>query len=214
MQDARDLLKTTFGFDDFRPGQAEIIESILNGEEALAIMPTGGGKSLCFQLPALMRDGVTLVISPLIALMRDQVQALRALGVEAGALTSANDEEENERIFSAIDDGRLKLLYLAPERLSSASALLRRIKVSFLAVDEALQKLEVDDPATAEIVKLRYFVGLTVPQAAEMLGISTTTASWSTCVAFTGSTETAQAIAYSETGRVRGKIIIDVDGNP
>lgn len=137
MQDARDLLKTTFGFDDFRPGQAEIIESILNGEEALAIMPTGGGKSLCFQLPALMREGITLVISPLIALMRDQVQALRALGVEAGALTSANDDEENERIFSAIDDGRLKLLYLAPERLSSASALLRRIKVSFLAVDEA-----------------------------------------------------------------------------
>jgi ATP-dependent DNA helicase RecQ len=137
MQDARTLLKSTFGFDDFRPGQSEIIEAILNGEEALAIMPTGGGKSLCYQLPALMRDGVTLVISPLIALMRDQVEALRALGVEAGALTSANDEEENERIFSAIDDGRLKLLYLAPERLSSAGALLRRIKISLLAVDEA-----------------------------------------------------------------------------
>ncbi len=137
MQDALSLLKSTFGFSDFRPGQAEIIEAILKGEEALAIMPTGGGKSLCYQLPALMRDGVTLVISPLIALMRDQVEALRALGVEAGALTSANDEEENERIFSALDDGRLKLLYLAPERLSSASALLRRINVSLLAVDEA-----------------------------------------------------------------------------
>lgn len=137
MQDARALLKSTFGFEDFRPGQAEIIEAVLNGEETLAIMPTGGGKSLCYQLPALLREGVTLVISPLIALMRDQVEAMRALGVEAGALTSANDEEENERVFSAIDDGRLKLLYLAPERLSSAGSLLRRIKVSFLAVDEA-----------------------------------------------------------------------------
>ena len=137
MQDARDLLKSTFGFDDFRPGQAEIIKAVLDGKEALAIMPTGGGKSLCYQLPALMRDGVTLVISPLIALMRDQVEALRALGVEAGALTSANNEEENERVFSAIDDNRLKLLYLAPERLSSAAGFLRRINVSFLAVDEA-----------------------------------------------------------------------------
>ncbi|MGB0507672.1 MAG: DNA helicase RecQ [Pikeienuella sp.] len=132
-----DLLKSVFGFDKFRPGQAEIIEAIMEGKEALAIMPTGGGKSLCFQIPALCREGLTLVISPLIALMRDQVNSLRAAGVEAGALTSANDPEENERVFSAIDDKRLKLLYIAPERLNSALPLLRRIGVTFIAVDEA-----------------------------------------------------------------------------
>lgn len=137
MQIAREQLSSVFGFDDFRPGQAEIIEAVLAGEDALAIMPTGGGKSLCYQLPALCRDGVTLVISPLIALMRDQVQALRQVGVEAGALTSANDEHENEMVFDAIDRGTLKLLYLAPERLGSASQLLRRLKIAFIAVDEA-----------------------------------------------------------------------------
>ncbi|QIE55363.1 DNA helicase RecQ [Pikeienuella piscinae] len=137
MQPALDLLKSVFGFDAFRPGQAEIIEAILNEEDVLAIMPTGGGKSLCYQLPALRREGMTLVVSPLIALMRDQVEALRRLGVEAGALTSANDPEETERVFDAIDRGVLKLLYLAPERLGSAAPLIRRTGVSLLAVDEA-----------------------------------------------------------------------------
>ncbi|MFV0475452.1 MAG: RecQ family ATP-dependent DNA helicase, partial [Pikeienuella sp.] len=137
MQIALDLLRSVFGFNEFRPGQAEIIEAILGGEDALAIMPTGGGKSLCYQLPALRREGMTLVVSPLIALLRDQVEALRRLGVEAGALTSANDPEENERVFDAIDRGALKLLYLAPERLGSAAPLLRRAGVALLAVDEA-----------------------------------------------------------------------------
>jgi ATP-dependent DNA helicase RecQ len=136
---AAQLLHSVFGFPDFRPGQAEIVASVLEGRNTLAIMPTGGGKSLCFQLPALCRDGVTVVISPLIALMRDQVRALKAAGVEAGALTSGNTDEETEAVFQAIDDGRLKLLYLAPERLASGAALglLRRARVSLIAVDEA-----------------------------------------------------------------------------
>ena len=115
------------------------MQSVLEGRNTLAIMPTGGGKSLCFQLPTLCRDGVTVVISPLIALMRDQVRALRAAGVEAGALTSGNTEQETEEVFQAIDEGRLKLLYMAPERLASggALALLRRAKCSLIAVDEA-----------------------------------------------------------------------------
>ena len=139
MNRAAELLHSVFGFPDFRPGQAEIVQSVLEGRNTLAIMPTGGGKSLCFQLPALCRDGVTVVISPLIALMRDQVRALRAAGVEAGALTSGNTEEETEEVFQAIDAGRLKLLYMAPERLASggALALLRRAKCSLIAVDEA-----------------------------------------------------------------------------
>ena len=139
MDGASRLLHSVFGFPDFRPGQAEIVQSVLEGRNTLAIMPTGGGKSLCFQLPALCRDGVTVVISPLIALMRDQVRALRAAGVEAGALTSGNTEEETKEVFRAVDEGRLKLLYMAPERLASggALALLRRAKCSLIAVDEA-----------------------------------------------------------------------------
>ncbi|MES2914933.1 MAG: DNA helicase RecQ [Pseudomonadota bacterium] len=133
------LLHSVFGFPEFRPGQAEIVEAVLQGRNTLAIMPTGGGKSLCFQLPALCREGVTVVISPLIALMRDQVRALKAVGVEAGALTSGNTDEETEEVFRAIDEGRLKLLYMAPERLASgaALALLRRANCSLIAVDEA-----------------------------------------------------------------------------
>lgn len=133
------LLASIFGFSGFRPGQAEIVDAVMAGRNTLAIMPTGGGKSLCFQLPALCRDGVTVVISPLIALMRDQVRALKAAGVEAGALTSGNTEDETEEVFAALDAGRLKLLYIAPERLAAGATLplLRRINTNLIAVDEA-----------------------------------------------------------------------------
>jgi len=136
---APDLLSSVFGFDSFRPGQAEIVDAVTGGRNTLAIMPTGGGKSLCFQLPALMRDGVTVVISPLIALMRDQVRALREAGVKAGALTSGNTDEETEYVYNAVNKGHLKILYMAPERLASSGTLafLQRIGVSLIAVDEA-----------------------------------------------------------------------------
>ncbi len=139
MPDPHALLSSVFGFPGFRPGQEEIVDAVLAGQNTLAIMPTGGGKSLCFQLPALCREGVTVVISPLIALMRDQVRALRATGVEAGALTSGNTDEETEAVFAALDEGRLKLLYMAPERLAGAAtlAMLRRINCTMIAVDEA-----------------------------------------------------------------------------
>ncbi|MBO9407131.1 DNA helicase RecQ [Shimia sp. R9_1] len=139
MRAASTVLSDVFGFDAFRPGQEEIVSAVTQGEDVLAIMPTGGGKSLCFQLPALLREGVTVVISPLIALMRDQVRALRETGVEAGALTSGNTDEETAQVWDAIEAGRLKLLYIAPERLTSGSALgmLRQIGVSLIAVDEA-----------------------------------------------------------------------------
>lgn len=133
------ILSDTFGFDAFRPGQGAIVDAMLAGRDVLAIMPTGGGKSLCYQLPALARDGLTVVISPLIALMRDQVRALREAGVDAGALTSGNTEEETEAVFAALDAGTLKLLYMAPERLANpgTSLLLKRAGVTCLAVDEA-----------------------------------------------------------------------------
>ncbi|MEO0357194.1 MAG: DNA helicase RecQ [Pseudomonadota bacterium] len=135
----RTLLRDTFGFDAFRPGQEDIINAVTAGQNVLAIMPTGGGKSLCFQLPAMMRDGVTVVISPLIALMRDQVQALQQAGVSAGCLTSGNTPEETDAVWDALELGELKLLYIAPERLAAGSAMgmLRRINVTMIAVDEA-----------------------------------------------------------------------------
>lgn len=139
MATTTELLSSVFGFSSFRPGQEEIVDAVSAGESVLAIMPTGGGKSLCFQLPALCRQGVTVVISPLIALMRDQVRGLREAGVEAGALTSGNTEEETDAVFRALDEGRLRLLYMAPERLASGGTLtlLRRIGVGLIAVDEA-----------------------------------------------------------------------------
>lgn len=139
MPQAEELLGSVFGFAQFRPGQAEIVQSVLAGQNTLAIMPTGGGKSLCYQLPALCRSGVTVVISPLIALMRDQVRALREAGVAAGALTSGNTEQETNAVFDALHEGTLKLLYMAPERLASTGTqhLLARAGVSMIAVDEA-----------------------------------------------------------------------------
>src|SRR6056297_3654886 len=139
MPDAATLLRDIFGFDAFRPGQEEIVDAVADGHNVLAIMPTGGGKSLCFQLPALMREGLTVVISPLIALMRDQVRAMRAAGVEAGALTSGNTEEESDAVRQALEAGRLRLLYMAPERLASGAvaAMLRRAGAGLIAVDEA-----------------------------------------------------------------------------
>ncbi len=136
---AKTLLKDVFGFSEFRPGQRQIIDAVASGENVLAIMPTGGGKSLCFQLPALLNDGLTVVISPLIALMRDQVRGLKAAGVAAGAITSGNTQSEIDTVFSQITSGDLKLLYVAPERLASSKIqnILRKSNIRCLAVDEA-----------------------------------------------------------------------------
>jgi ATP-dependent DNA helicase RecQ len=132
-------LRTTFGFEAFRPGQAEILEAILDGSDVLAVMPTGSGKSLCYQLPALVRDGLTIVVSPLIALMRNQVAQLCGYGVAAGALNSANDPAENRSIQDRIARGDLRLVYVAPERLVRPDTLelFKRSRIALLAVDEA-----------------------------------------------------------------------------
>jgi len=136
---ALDLLSSVFGYEKFRPMQADIVDAVAAGEDVLAILPTGGGKSLCFQLPALLRPGLTVVISPLIALMRDQVRGLREAGVAAGALTSGNSDEETASVLDALHKGELKLLYMAPERLASGGTgrMLADAGVTLLAVDEA-----------------------------------------------------------------------------
>jgi ATP-dependent DNA helicase RecQ len=136
---AHALLRSVFGFSSFRDGQSEIIAAILEGRDVLAIMPTGSGKSLCYQLPALLGDGLTIVVSPLIALMRNQVAQLRSYGVAAAAINSANDSYENRDITEQISRGELRLAYIAPERLAKPEivATLRTANVAMLAVDEA-----------------------------------------------------------------------------
>ena len=131
-------LKTYFGYDSFRPLQEEIIRHILDGNDALVLMPTGGGKSICYQLPALLREGTAIVVSPLISLMKDQVEALCANGISAGALNSSNDETKNAALRRACMEGRLKLLYISPEKLlTEANYLLRDMHISLFAIDEA-----------------------------------------------------------------------------
>jgi ATP-dependent DNA helicase RecQ len=134
-----DVLQRTFGYDSFRGPQEEIIDHVIGGGDALVLMPTGGGKSLCYQIPALVRAGTGVVISPLIALMQDQVDALTALGVRAGFLNSTQDPAQRRATEQALLAGELDLLYLAPERLKTESAvrLLDRAKISLFAIDEA-----------------------------------------------------------------------------
>jgi ATP-dependent DNA helicase RecQ len=137
--DLKATLQQHFGHSQFRPGQEQVAEALLAGRSALAIFPTGGGKSLCYQLPALHLPGLTLVISPLIALMKDQVEALRAKGIAAARLDSTLSTEEVAGVFESMRNGDLKLLYIAPERLLSENfmARLERTKISLLAIDEA-----------------------------------------------------------------------------
>ena len=131
-------LKTYFGYDTFRPLQRDIIEHILDRKDAIVLMPTGGGKSICYQLPALLMEGTAVVVSPLISLMKDQVESLRANGIAARALNSNNNDTENVMLRRECYQGKVKLLYISPERLlMELDFLLREIKVSLFAIDEA-----------------------------------------------------------------------------
>lgn len=131
-------LKTYFGYDSFRPMQEAVIQNLLNGKDTLVLMPTGGGKSICYQLPALLCKGTAIVVSPLISLMKDQVESLCANGIPAGALHSSHTETENSALRRACTDGKLKLLYISPEKLlSESNYLLRDMQISFFAIDEA-----------------------------------------------------------------------------
>ncbi len=135
----KDALKRYFGYEAFRPLQEEIIGRVLNGKDCLVLMPTGGGKSLCFQLPAIISDGVALAVSPLISLMKDQVDALRTNGIEADFINSTVPPAEINRIMQSAKNGKLKVLYIAPERLSvpGFENFLRTLRISLIAIDEA-----------------------------------------------------------------------------
>ncbi|WP_457668625.1 DNA helicase RecQ [Thiolapillus sp.] len=139
LMDAQEVLGRVFGYDSFRLSQQEIVEALIAGEDALVLMPTGGGKSLCYQIPSLIRPGVGIVVSPLIALMQDQVIALQQQGIAAAALNSSLTPEEALQIKQQLLDGELQLLYVAPERLMTESfqALLQRIEIALFAIDEA-----------------------------------------------------------------------------
>lgn len=136
---ARAILKSVFGYDDFRPGQWEVIAAALSGRDVFAVMPTGSGKSMCYQLPALVAGGLTLVVSPLIALMRDQVGQLVRAGVSAASLNSMNSEAEASAAWDKLNAGELRLLFVSPERLAGEGLVgrLRRLGVTRLAIDEA-----------------------------------------------------------------------------
>jgi ATP-dependent DNA helicase RecQ len=136
---AADVLRSRFGHTDFRAGQSRAVRAALSGRSALVVLPTGGGKSVCYQVPALVLDGLTVVVSPLIALMQDQVQAARARGIWAAALTSAQSRTERNEVLRDAVSGGLRLLYLAPERLATGGLIgaLRTSGVALLAVDEA-----------------------------------------------------------------------------
>src|SRR6056297_2385992 len=139
MQRAHEVLREVFGFSGFRGCQEAIVRAVTGGKNALVLMPTGGGKSLCYQIPALVRDGTCVVVSPLIALMRDQVEALKAFGVRAEVLNSSLPPTEQQRVEHALDAGELDLLYVAPERLMQGRMLsrLKRAEIALLAIDEA-----------------------------------------------------------------------------
>lgn len=132
-------LKKYFGYESFRPGQEEIINNILDGKDVLGVLPTGGGKSICYQLPALIMDGITLVISPLISLMKDQVDALNENGISASFINSSMTSDEYKNALSQISRGRIKLLYISPERLENNFFMdfIKTLNINFLAIDEA-----------------------------------------------------------------------------
>ena len=138
MMNAKEVLKTYFGYDCFKPGQDQVIEAVLGGKDVLGVMPTGAGKSICYQVPALLVPGVTIVITPLISLMQDQVKALNGAGIHAGYINSSLSERQIQKVYQLAVNGTFKILYVAPERLQNRefSDFINRIDISMVTVDE------------------------------------------------------------------------------
>src|SRR5210317_226756 len=139
MSQALDILRRHFGYDQFRLQQQQIIETLINDDDALVLMPTGGGKSLCYQIPAMLRDGVAIVISPLIALMQDQVDALAQNGINAAFLNSSQSPEQQQQVTRQLLNNEIAMLYVAPERALTDGflGLLEQCRIALFAIDEA-----------------------------------------------------------------------------
>ena len=165
------LLRDVFGFDAFRPGQEDVVEAVVEGHNVLAIMPTGGGKSLCFQIPALLREGVTLVVSPLIALMRDQVRGLQAAGVAAGALTSGHTQEDTDSA---------PLLSFEPQRLHPASSDGPRLLHDVVSLHAAAVPLDLNYSDLLEfLLQLRSRVPCNNSKSSSSAGVANPARGWS-----------------------------------
>jgi len=176
MAQARSLLQHHFGYPDFRPAQTPVIHSILNGKDTLAVLPTGGGKSICFQVPAMVLGGLSIVVSPLISLMQDQIEAAVARGIPAACLNSSLGKEEQSRVRSSIKDGSVRLLYVSPERLESLSLELQAagIRPRLLVIDEAHCIAEWGHdfrPSYRRLARVRYRLG--TPQTIALTGSAT-----------------------------------------
>src|ERR1700694_808279 len=176
LPEARRLLVHHFGYADFRPAQVPVIRSILRGQDTLAVLPTGGGKSICFQIPALMLGGLTVVVSPLISLMQDQVEAARARGIPAACLNSGMGKAERDAARESIADGSLRLLYVSPERLDRLSVELaaQGIRPPLFVVDEAHCIAEWGHdfrPSFRKLARARYRLGQ--PPAVALTGSAT-----------------------------------------
>ena len=185
--DPDELLKSRFGFDSFRPGQREVIDVLLGRGRALAVFPTGGGKSICYQLPALLLDGLTLVVSPLIALMKDQIDFLRSKGIAAGRLDSSLDGDEARALTRQMVEGGLRLLYVAPERFNNERFLdtLRRTKIALFAVDEAHCISEWGHNFRPDYLKLAEIAAkLDVPRVLALTATATPSVVQDVCKAF------------------------------
>jgi len=175
MPTPNDILKEYWGYDSFRPLQKEIIQSVLDGQDTLALLPTGGGKSICYQVPALVREGITIVISPLIALMKDQVENLRKLGIKAEAIFSGMHIKDIDRILDNCAYGDIKLLYLSPERLLNYMVIerIKKMNINLLAVDEAhcISQWGYDfRPSYLQIADIRAFL----PKGTPILALTAT----------------------------------------
>ncbi len=176
MAQARSLLQHHFGYPDFRPAQTPVIHSILNGKDTLAVLPTGGGKSICFQVPAMVLGGLSIVVSPLISLMQDQIEAAVARGIAAACLNSSLGKEEQSRVRSSIKDGSVRLLYVSPERLESLSLELQAagVRPRLLVIDEAHCIAEWGHdfrPSYRRLARVRYRLG--TPQTIALTGSAT-----------------------------------------
>ncbi|MCR4790313.1 MAG: RecQ family ATP-dependent DNA helicase, partial [Treponemataceae bacterium] len=170
------VLKKAFGYDSFRPLQKEIIENVLSGKDTLAVMPTGGGKSLCYQIPALILEGITIIVSPLISLMQDQVSSLQSNGIECVFLNSSLNREEYFKTVDAIKSGAVKILYISPEGLATSRVrdilTSSELSVSLITIDEAHCISEWGHDFRPDYLEIRSIRGL-FPKA-HMLALTAT----------------------------------------